>query len=85
MTFRDRWIKNFNKTLTDEERTAFNLWMEFSKGKISEDAFQSKMDVRIMPKLLGKMSAARMNAVEEEVDSLRKRVAHLEEKASKKS
>lgn len=82
MGFRERWMKHFNKTLTGDEREAFNLWMEFSKGKISESEFQSKMDIKIMPKLLGKMSAARMNAVEDEVECLRNRVEKLE-KASK--
>ena len=85
MTFRERWMKHFNKTLTDEERVAFNVWMEFSRGKISESEFQSKMDIKIMPKLLGKMSAARMNALEDEVERLRKRVASLEDRLSKKS
>jgi len=85
MTFRERWIKHFNKTLTEDERIAFNLWMEFSRGKISESEFQSKMDIKIMPKLLGKMSAARMNALEDEVEHLRKRVASLEDRLSKKS
>ncbi len=85
MTFKERWIKHFNKTLTDEERISFNLWVGFSKGKISEAEFQSKMDVNIMPRLLGKMSASRINALEDEVDQLRKRVASLEEKARKQS
>jgi polyhydroxyalkanoate synthesis regulator phasin len=85
VTFRERWMKHFNKTLTDEERNAFNLWMKFSQGKISEPEFQSQMDIKIMPKLLGKMSAARMNALEDEVESLRKRVASLEDRLSKKS
>ena len=85
MSFRERWMKHFNKTLTDEERVAFKVWMEFSRGKISESEFQSKMDIKIMPKLLGKMSAARMNALEDEVERLRKRVASLEDRLSKKS
>jgi polyhydroxyalkanoate synthesis regulator phasin len=85
VTFRERWMKHFNKTLTDDERNAFNLWMKFSQGKISESEFQSQMDIKIMPKLLGKMSAARMNALEDEVESLRKRVANLEDRLSKKS
>ena len=38
-----------------------------------------------MPKLLGKMSAARMNALEDEVERLRKRVASLEDRLSNKS
>ena len=84
MGFRERWMKEFSKMLTDEEKEAFRLWQEFSKGKISESEFQSKMDIKIMPKLLGKMSAARMNALEDEVERLRKRVASLEDRANKK-
>jgi len=71
--------------LTDDERKAFNVWLEFSQGKISESEFQSKMDINIMPKMLGKLSAARMNALEDEVERLRKRVASLENRLSKKS
>lgn len=84
MTFRERWMKHLKKTLTEEEKAAFNLWIEFSAGRISESEFQSKMDIKVMPKLLGKMSAARMNALEDEVESLRKRVASLEDRLSKK-
>jgi polyhydroxyalkanoate synthesis regulator phasin len=85
MSFRERWTKEFTKILTEDERKAFRLWLEFSQGKISESEFQSKMDIKIMPKLLGKMSAARMNALEDEVERLRKRVASLEGRAHKKS
>ena len=85
MGFRERWTKEFAKMLTEEERKAFNLWLEFSQGKISESEFQSKMNLKIMPKLLGKMSAARMNALEDEVERLRKRVASLEDRVHKKS
>jgi polyhydroxyalkanoate synthesis regulator phasin len=85
MGFRERWIKEFSKMLTDDEKEAFRLWMEFSKGKISESEFQSKMDIKIMPKMLGKMSAARMNALEEEVERLRKRIANLEDRLNKKA
>jgi polyhydroxyalkanoate synthesis regulator phasin len=84
MSFRERWTKEFTKMLTEDERKAFSLWLEFSQGKISESDFQSKMDLSIMPKMLGKMSAARMNALEDEVDRLRKRVASLEDRLSKK-
>ena len=83
MNFRERWTKEFAKMLAEEERNAFNLWIDFSQGKISESEFQSKMDVQIMPKMLGKMSAARMNALEEEVESLIKRVTSLEKKTRK--
>jgi len=85
MSFRERWIKEFTKSLTEDERKAFSLWLDFSQGKISESEFQSKMDIKIMPKLLGKMSAARMNALEDEVERLRKRVASLEGRVHKKS
>ena len=84
MSFRERWTKEFTKILTDKERVAFKLWLEFSQGKISEGEFQSKMDIKVMPKMIGKMSAARMNALEDEVERLRKRVASLEEKVHKK-
>lgn len=85
MSFREKWIKEFNKILTDDEREAFNLWLKFSQGKIEESEFQSKMNIKIMPKMLGKMSAARMNALENEVELLRKKVANLERKLRKKS
>ena len=83
MGFRERWTKEFMKMLAEDERKAFTLWLEFSQGKISESEFQSKMDLKIMPKMLGKMSAARMNALEDEVERLRKRVASLENKVRK--
>jgi len=85
MGFRERWTKEFAKMLTEEERKAFSLWQEFSQGKISESEFQSKINIKVMPKVLGKMSAARMNALEAEVDRLRKRVASLEDRLNKKS
>ena len=85
MSFRERWTKEFTKMLSEEEQAAFKLWIAFSSGKISESEFQSKMDIRVMPKMIGKMSAARMNALEDEVERLRKRVASLEERARKKS
>ena len=85
MSFRERWTKEFAKMLTENERKAFSLRLDFSQGKISESEFQSKMDLKIMPKMLGKMSAARMNALEDEVERLRKRVASLEDRVRKKS
>ena len=84
MDFRKRWKKELSKMLTDTEKEAFSLWQEFSNGKISETEFKSKMDLKIMPKLLGKLSAARMNALEDEVERLRKRVASLEDRVNKK-
>ncbi|WNZ29384.1 MAG: hypothetical protein IAX21_00495 [Candidatus Bathyarchaeota archaeon] len=85
MSFKERWTNEFTKMLTADEKTAFKLWLEFSQGKISESDFQSRMDIKIMPKLMGKLSAARMNALEDEVESLRKRVANLEKRGQKKS
>jgi polyhydroxyalkanoate synthesis regulator phasin len=82
--FRERWTKEFSKMLTDDEKKAFGLWLDFSQGKISEREFQSKMDISIMPKMLGKLSASRMNAIEDEVERLRKRVTSLENKVNKK-
>jgi len=41
------------------------------------------MDVKVMPRMLGKMSATRINALEDEVESLRKRVEVLEKKMQK--
>ena len=83
MNFRERWTKEFSKMLTNEEKEAFNLWLDFSRGNITESEFQSKMNMKIMPKMLGKMSAARMNALEDEVERLGKRVANLEERMKK--
>lgn len=80
MSVRERWTENFAKSLTEDERKAFELWLDFSQGKISESTFKAKMDVKVMPKMLGKMSAARMNALEDEVENLRKRVDILEKK-----
>ena len=85
MGFRERWTKEFTKMLAEDERKAFSLWLEFSQGKISESEFQSKMDMKTMPKMIGKMSATRMNALEDEVERLRKRVTSLEDRAHKKS
>jgi len=84
MSVRERWSKKFAESLTEDERKAFKLWLDFSQGKISESEFKAKMDVKVMPRMLGKMSAARMNALEDEVENLRKRVDHLEKKMQKK-
>ena len=85
MSFREKWTKEFTKMLTDDERMAFKLWIEFSQGRISEAEFQSEMDIKVMPKMIGKMSAARMNALEDEVEHLRKRVGNLENRLRKKT
>jgi len=85
MSIRERWTKRFAESLTEDERKAFKLWLDFSEGKISESEFKAKMDVKVMPRMLGKMSAARMNALEDEVENLRKRVEVLEKKMRKKA
>jgi len=85
MSIRKRWTKKFAQSLTEDEREAFRLWLEFSEGRISESEFQKKMDINVMPKMLGKMSAARINALEDEIESLRKRVDVLEKKMRKKA
>jgi len=85
MSVKERWTKKFAQSLTEEERKAFKLWLEFSEGRISESEFQTKMDINVMPKMLGKMSAARINALEDEVENLRKRVYNLEKKIQKKA
>jgi hypothetical protein len=83
MSFRERWTKKFAKSLTKDEKKAFRLWLNFSEGRISEEEFKAKMDIKVMPRMLGKMSAARINAIEDEVESLGKRVAVLEKKMRK--
>jgi polyhydroxyalkanoate synthesis regulator phasin len=83
MSFREKWTKDFAKILRGNEKEAFNLWIDLSQGRISESEFQSKMNIQVMPRLLGKISAARMNALEDEIESLRKRVAKLEKKSQK--
>ena len=83
MSFREKWTKKFAESLTEDEKKAFKVWLDFSEGKISESEFQTKMDVKVMPKMLGKMSATRMNALEDEIENLRKRVDALEKKIRK--
>ena len=85
MSIRKRWTKKFAQSLTEDEKKAFKLWLDFSEGRISESEFKKKMDINIMPKMLGKMSAARINALEDEVENLRKRVDALEKKMRKKA
>ena len=85
MSVRKRWIKKFSQSLTEDEKKAFKLWLDFSEGRISESEFKKKMDVNVMSKMLGKMSAARINALEDEVENLRKRVDSLEKKMRKKT
>jgi hypothetical protein len=63
MSVKKRWTKKFAQSLTEDEKKAFKLWLDFSEGRISESEFKKKMDINVMPKMLGKMSAARINAL----------------------
>lgn len=83
MSLRKRWTKKFAQSLTKDEKKAFKLWLDFSEGKVQESEFKTKMDIKVMPRMLGKMSAARINALEDEIESLRKRVDTLEKKTRK--
>ena len=83
MSLRKRWTKKFAQSLTEDEKKAFKLWLDFSEGKIPESEFKTKMDIKVMPRMLGKMSAARINALEDEIENLRKRVNTLEKKTRK--
>jgi hypothetical protein len=85
MSVKRRWTKKFAQSLTEDEKKAFKLWLDFSEGRISESEFKAKMDINAMPKMLGKMSAARINALEDEVENLRKRVDVLEKKMRKRT
>ncbi len=85
MSVKKRWTKKFGQSLTEDERKAFKLWLDFYEGRISESEFKTKMDIKVMPKMLGKMSAARINTLEDEVENLEKRVGALEKKVRKKS
>ena len=85
MSIRKRWTKKFAQSLTEDEKKAFKLWLDFSEGRISESEFKKNMDMNVMPKMLGKMSAARINALEDELENLRKRVDVLEKKMRKKA
>ena len=83
MSLRKRWTKKFAQSLTEDEKKAFKLWLDFSEGKVLESEFKTKMDIKVMPRMLGKMSAARINALEDEIENLRKRVNTLEKKTRK--
>ena len=81
MSLRKRWTKKFAQSLTEDEKKAFKLWLDFSEGKVPESEFKTKMDIKVMPRMLGKMSAARINALEDEIENLRKRINTLEKRA----
>ena len=83
MSFRDSWTRKFVESLTGDEKEAFKLWLDFSERRIPESEFKAKMDVKAMSRMLGKMSAARISALEDEVENLTKRVDTLEKKMRK--
>ncbi len=85
MGVKEKWEKKFMKALSGDEKRAFQLWLDFSKKKISEDEFKARMDMGVMPRVLGKMSAVRLDTLEHEIDDLDKRVRALEEKTLKRS
>ncbi len=73
------------KSLSGDEKRAFQLWLDFSKKKISEDEFKARMDIDVMPRILGKMNALRLETLEKEIDNLDNRVRILEKKTSSKT
>lgn len=85
MAVREKWEKRFMKSLSGDEKRAFQLWLDFSKKKISEDEFKARMNMDVMPRVLGKMSAVRLDTLEQEIDNLDKRVKGLEKKTSSRS
>ena len=80
MGVKEKWQKKFMQSLRGDERKAFQLWLDFSEGKISEKEFKARMDMDAMPRVLGKMNAVRLDTLEKEIDSLDKRVRILEKK-----
>ncbi|NIP66937.1 hypothetical protein GWN63_02815 [Candidatus Bathyarchaeota archaeon] len=84
MGVREKWEKKFMKSLSGKEKKAFRLWLDFSKNKISEQEFKTQMDMNVMPRILGKMNAVRLDTLEQEIDELNKRVTTLERKNSSK-
>jgi len=80
MGIREKWAERFIKSLNANEKTAFQLWLDFSKKKISEEEFKAKMDMDVMPRVLGKMNAFRLETLEQEIDNLDKRVRILEKR-----
>jgi hypothetical protein len=85
MGVKEEWQKRFMNSLKGDERKAFQLWLDFSKGKISEKEFKTGMNMDIMPRVLGKMNAVRLDTLEREIDDLNKRLRLLEEKPSNES
>jgi len=82
MDIREKWEKRFMKSLSGNEKRAFQLWLDFSKKKISEEEFKAKMDMDVMPRVLGKMNAVRLDTLEQEINNLDERVRILEKTSS---
>ncbi len=82
MSVRDKWEKKFMNSLSRDEKRAFRVWLDFSKRKISEEEFKARMDMDVMPRVLGKMNAVRLDTLEQEIDDLDERVSFLEKKTS---
>jgi acyl carrier protein phosphodiesterase len=80
MGVREKWEKKFMESLSSDEKKAFRLWLGFSRGKISEKEFKARMDMDVMPRVLGKMNAIRLDTLEQEIDDLDKRVKTLEKR-----
>ncbi|MDH5461678.1 MAG: hypothetical protein OEZ29_00640 [Candidatus Bathyarchaeota archaeon] len=85
MGVRKKWEERFMKSLSGDEKRAFQLWLDFSEKKISEKEFKAKMDMDVMPRVLGKMNALRLETLEQEIDNLDNRVRILEKKTSSKT
>ena len=85
MGVKEKWEKRFMKSLSGDEKIAFQLWLDFSKKKISEDEFKARMDMDVMPRVLGKMNAVRLETLEQEINNLHKRMRVLEKKTSSRS
>jgi len=82
MDIREKWEKRFMKSLSGNEKRAFQLWLDFSKKKISEEEFKAKMDMDVIPRVLGKMNAVRLDTLEQEINNLDERVRILEKTSS---
>jgi hypothetical protein len=85
MGVRKKWERRFMKSLSGDEKRAFQLWLDFSGKKISEKEFKAKMDMDVMPRVIGKMNALRLETLEQEIDNLDNRVRILEKKTSSKT
>ncbi|UCE43474.1 MAG: hypothetical protein JSV57_03655 [Candidatus Bathyarchaeota archaeon] len=85
MGVKEKWQKRFMKSLREEERKVFRLWLDFSEGQISEKEFKTRMNMDIMPRVLGKKNAVRLDTLEREIDNLDRRLLGLEKKTSSRS